>query len=198
MYSDDWDGMLLKLIGSTGNNNGPDFYAALAPYMSPGTQWIDPARSQRTTNTQWWHYGHSVSNPSVTQRGWPAVTQTTGTGYVRITELPNPSTTAIFMCKLPITIRPGNWYTGSMHMGYGNADYTPWPLHGNGTLTNVVRMDGSGRTYPWGHLVAYPYFPDAVPPPPPGYTALYSSVPRNYLWTGYRPGENAYAGWLDE
>jgi len=202
LYSGDSDQILLQL--ETYNYDKyqfKDVYDRLAPYLGSGFRWIDP--SQPTTPTKdWWHYGIPVSNPSVTQRAWPAVTTVAETDprygtWVKADALPNPATTGLFACKLPLA-NQGGWYTGCMYMNNFSGGYSAWPLHGMNTLTNVSRMDGSIRTYRWAELVAYVIYPTQVSYPPSGYMGLFSSAPRQYLWTGYRPGENAYAGWLSE
>jgi hypothetical protein len=196
--SADYDQLLLRLDGGP----GVDVYDRMAPYLGDTFRWIDPARQPHNTKS-WWHYGMAASNPSVTQRAWPAITTVAATDprygkWVKAEELPNPHSTALFFCKLPQTVRAGNWYTGTFYTTYGNPDYTPWPLHGLGTQTHVSRMEGSVRTYRWAELVAYCYFPTEVPVPPTGYSGLYNDTPRNYLWTGYRPKQGTQGGWFVE
>ena len=202
LYSGDHDQILLQL--DTGNYalyQFRDVYDRLEPYLGTGFRWIDP--SQPTTPTRdWWHYGIPVSNPSVTQRAWPAVTTVANTDprygtWVKADELTNPTTTGMFACKLPVA-NQGGWYTGCMYMNNFSGGYSAWPLHGMNSMTNVSRMDGSVRTYRWVELVSYVIYPTEVPYPPSGYMGLFNSAPREYLWTGYRPCENTYAGWQNE
>ncbi len=186
VYSTDYDDVCLRLSGGPGT----EIYDILQSYVN--IPWLDPGTNTKpSTVRSWWHYGLACSNPSVTQRAWPAITNTGATTWVRLHEIKSSSTTALFACKLPVSIRAG-WYTGTMYLTSINGDYTAWPLHGNGKFTIVSKFDGSLATYRWGDLVSWVIFASEGTPPA-GYTGLFESTPRNYLWTGYTTG--TYAGW---
>ena len=126
---------------------------------------------------------------------------------VNLDELPYPSSTGVFVCKLPCFWPDGGWAGGwvpTMTACYSSSSW-PWPLHGIGRLTvngrvNFSRLDGSVRNYA---------FQEVVPPSPIGYQgtvpAAFSGMrpscktPRYYLWSGWAPNSpNGYGGWLTE
>jgi prepilin-type N-terminal cleavage/methylation domain-containing protein len=55
--------------------------------------------------------------------------------WVKVTELPYPSETLSFACRVPYARWPDVlWYSGAAYMDYGSADYLPWDLHMKGTV----------------------------------------------------------------
>jgi len=184
--------------------------------QSPAWSWGWPAR---------WHYGISTRVPNVFYREWPnqdssgnspAIVRTSsmisgagGTAPVKLGELPYPGTTALFACKYRDWFYPAGGTAG----GWESPTMTPvdlarpWPLHGTKRLsfqglTNVVRLDGSARTYLWSEIAAWNQFP-SLGTPPAGFTyatgGITWGVPRAYLWTGWAPREpGGRGGWLPD
>ena len=199
--------------------------------------WADPGADDPPLNANSLHYGISALAPSIWLReendgagvNIGVITGKSSLGYqlppttmwlpsynqywmyphpVSLDELPYPSSTGVFACKL-ISFWPSGGLESSLPvsgMGLAGISYWPWPLHGTGRMTvngrvNFARLDGSVRNYPFQEVV----YANAV-----GYQgtvpAAFASglrplqlTPRYYLWSGQAPNNtNRTGGWLTE
>ena len=222
LWVKDHDDTLIPITGMEGNGVYAQMlqYVPMKTFSDPGAD--DPPTFQ-TTQTLHYGIQIDDPSVFVRCGGWGycngplVITSTMGptgtmpaganTGPVKSDEILYPSTTALFACRIcacyPVGINPDGGMSGiSMnvqHSGPGVLDDRgPWPLHGAKRLTiyglvNVVRMDGSARSYNYRELVrGY-----LAPPIVGGYGFL--NVARNYLWSGFRPQDpNQRGGWLSE
>jgi prepilin-type N-terminal cleavage/methylation domain-containing protein len=185
--------------------------------------WIDPALSTRFGSD---HYAYSMRAVWTRQPGtatrYPGSTNPALPTYnpllltaVRLNELSTHSTVATLWCRTQFGY-PGHPSLDGTNVGAYLANvenqYTPWPMHGQpqrgsvglrfGTITNVSRVDGSVRNYPWREVTSAAIVNNHVPEAgtwtvPPGKNINWGA--RGYLWTGHRPGSAAnQAGWLTE
>jgi hypothetical protein len=177
----------------------------MAPYVGIKV-WHDPGGPDEAPTG----YGISaIMGRSSGNSSWKfakGITTYQGFGPVRLTEIPYPSTTALLACKLPGGTP--NLYVGgggycALVLCQDESGQEAWPLHGPWfqpgikTKSNVVRIDGSARTYETRDLLVNPcpYSPGPYGPP------YWASAGRAYLWSGWRPLDAAspeQSGWLGE
>lgn len=187
LYLDDHEQVLPRL---TSPFHG--LYDRLDPYVE--MRWLDPSSPAQTENRARWEYGY---NRKFVHRAWPAKTSK-GSGTVRLDEVTRPSTTGVFLCRRPYNYLTKG-YTGALYLEPTHKGYTPWPMHQQETLTNVLRYDTTVKTYPWAELVAWALTDFSyLGTPPAGFAGLHKSIPRNYVYTGYAPLATGASGWLDE
>lgn len=186
----------------------------LSPYVSTNV-WRDPA-APRWAGSNCYGLGQILGrNGGGPGNNWyKLVTYYQGAGPVKLAEIPRPATSAMLACDL-------NYYYGQdIYNTWGNgsrcaltltmeaSEGFPWALHGPWfrrgirTRTNVVRVDGSARSYETKDLItnfSTPYGTNgnyssgAVP--------YYGSAARAYLWSGYAPQDPStpqFSGWLGE
>ena len=214
--------------GGTGDGN---FYVEMGRYLtgtnyaSFSAFWNDPGADDPPgiytgQGNATLHYGMATADPSLWWRdccsGWGTTVNPltakpgAATGPVSLGELPYPNSTMVIACKIP-KFWPdsgwaGGWWSPMMGLpGFGSFN-PPFPLHGAGHMTingqvNVVKLDGSARTYPWKEVVPPGLSGVAIPASftPYGGFASIMNTPRYYLWSGEAPNNaNRTGGWLGE
>ena len=194
-----------------------NFYTVMKTYVGSDSIWKCPGAPASTGSY------HSSLNPMLDLAdtgGWTVgwgVTIGRGKKYIQLSMIPRPDTTGMYFERIQYSAPDLDqcWFTG-----YGppriapnwNTDYGCWPFHTRNAMqsatfwlpsgtktwfwprdTNVARIDGSARTYPWIDLK------QGVVPPlsnlPGGYSG--AQFPRAYLITGYAPN-STNGGWLGE
>ncbi|MCG3148683.1 MAG: hypothetical protein PCFJNLEI_02128 [Verrucomicrobiae bacterium] len=218
------------LINNCAGPGDGNFFVAMGRYLNGTTPanfiafWNDPAADDPPAYSSYGgstlHYGMATQDPSLWWRdvcsGWgttvnPLTAKPGGaTGPVALGELPYPSSTMVFACKIP-RFWPdsgwaGGWYSPMMGLPGFGSNNPPWPLHGTGRLTvngqtNIGRLDGSARTYAWKEIVHQALTGNAPPAWFTPYTGFASvmNTPRYYLWSGLAPGNpDRTGGWLGE
>ncbi len=151
-------------------------YADLVKYQS--APWFDPRCGHKDAS----QYGIPVS-PSVFNRTAGTVTEAGGViSPVYLNQIRSASTTAGVACyapfKNPMTFgaynESGDPLPADKHpeMKPDTADQAPWPMHGDRDQVNIYLLDGQVKAFFWTDV---------------SYNG--GQAPRQYLWSGYVPGE---------
>ena len=218
LYLDDWN----ETFKSVSDSAAGDFYTVMSQYLAGNqTVWTCPG-APVASGTQHSSLNPmlDLADPGnwVVSWGVTVTPSILSNKYVRLSALPYPSTTGMYFERLGARAAPDldqAWF-----VGYGppriapnwNTEYGCWPVHTKNAIksatwsmggmshpwywprdTNVGRVDGSARTYPWVDLAQGK---NNVLYTQPGW---YSGpqFPRAYLITGYAPG-TASGGWLTD
>jgi len=228
-YASDNNGEILGFAGFPSLAGSDDYFSRMEPYASRNAgAWIDPGLPSPGTNL-WGNVNYGIA-PICSRYQVPLVgkagRQTPGRMSIQMSELTYPSTTAWLMEALPYSPPdPLATFYGKPPgiFWFDNRPASSWPMHGptisaatfgfstaNGirqfkSQSNVMRMDGSAKTYLWSELINRQYwfvtFGNApANAPAPWITACFSwRIARGYLFSGDAPnGLTCRSGWLTE
>jgi len=213
-------------VGGNSNCTIPpgDWFTVMNPYVGSDTIWTCPgAPASAGAHCSSLNPLLDLAHPTGWIVGW-GVTLQYKKKYVRLNMLPNPSTTGMYFERLSGWAAPDlnqTWWCGGpapQILPNWNTDYGCWPVHNKTAMqsatfsvasrpnqtwywprdTNVARVDGSARTYPWVHLKQGSISLSARPATFTGSP----DFPRAYLITGYAPPTigvtSGASGWLPE